>query len=187
MLSSLLRRVGLYPGVAFAGQAGYKAPRSGKDMADIKQKLMDYSELDPGTGCRLWNRYYDRSGYGRVRYQGKTRFAHRVAYQVFVGPIPEGLCVLHSCHTPACINPDHLRVGTPKDNAEDRVRAGRNALCSGENHGRAKLTLEKAHNIRQTYSSGNYTQSEVGSLFGVGQQLISRIVRGERWKESASS
>ena len=153
-------------------------------MTDFEQKLLDYSELDPSTGCRLWIRHCVRGGYGQVSYRGKQVLAHRLSYEISVGPVPEGLCVIHSCHTPACINPDHLRVGTHQDNSDDMVRAGRSA--SGEKHGRTKLTFEKVQDIRQKYNSGDYTLSVLSSLFGVSKTHVSYIIRGKTWKESAS-
>lgn len=147
-------------------------------MKTVEQRLFDHSKVDPSTGCRLWQRYCDRDGYGQTYYKGSPRHAHRVAYQVFVGPIPDGLCILHSCHTPACINPEHLRVGTHKDNADDRDRAGR--------HGTAKLTWENVRTIRQKYSTGEYTQAEIAAPFGVSRHLISYIINGKYWKEQVS-
>lgn len=153
-------------------------------MVDIRQKLLDNSKLDPDTGCRLWAKGLFRDGYGQTWYQGKNYRAHRLSYKVFVGPISDGLCILHSCHTPTCINADHLRVGTRTDNAEDRDLSGRQAR--GEAHGRTKLNWEKVRIIRQKYSSGDYTQAALSDLFGVSQKVVSDIVRGKTWKESAS-
>lgn len=149
-------------------------------MTDFGQKLMDYSELSP-SGCRIWNKSYVRGGYGQISYRGKQVLAHRLSYEISVGPVPEGLCVIHSCHTPACINPDHLRVGTHQDNSDDMVRAGRSA--SGVKNGRAKLTWKKVRAIREKYNSGDYTLSVLSSLFGVSKQQISDIGCGRSWKE----
>lgn len=151
---------------------------------NIEQRLMDYSELDP-SGCRLWTKNTVRGGYGQVSYRGKQVLAHRLSYEISVGPIPEGLCVLHRCHTPACINPDHLRVGTHQDNSNDMVRAGRSP--SGEKSGRAKLTHGQVQSIRQKHSEGGYSLAALGVLFGVSKTQISYIVRGKSWKEDACS
>lgn len=150
-------------------------------MKTIKQRLLDYSHLDPSTGCRLWNRCYDRSGYGWVRYEGKARSAHRVSYQVFVGPIPDGLCILHSCHTPACIEPKHLRVGTQGDNMVDRALAGRYA--NGERHCRSKLKNSEVLEIKRLYSLGGVSYRQLAKQFGIAYVTIGKIIRGERWKE----
>ncbi len=72
------------------------------------------------SACVLWEGHVNSSGYG-VRYEhGTYVLAHREAYEQHVGPIPEGLLILHSCDTPLCINPDHLRAGTHAENMRDR-------------------------------------------------------------------
>ena len=83
---------------------------------------------EPMTGCHLWIGGADPDGYGVISRQGrrgKQERAHRVAYELFVGPIPDGICVLHRCDTPACVNPEHLFLGTNLDNVRDRDAKGR--------------------------------------------------------------
>jgi len=79
------------------------------------------------NGCWLWMRQKDKDGYGQWRWssKGKWQKAHRESYQAFKGAIPDGLCVLHTCDTPACCNPDHLYAGTRKDNVRDMIDRGR--------------------------------------------------------------
>lgn len=76
-------------------------------------------------GCWLWNRQLYPSGYGSFFAHGRNRRAHRFSYELYKGEIPEGLLVLHSCDTPRCVNPDHLRVGTDQDNTQDKISRGR--------------------------------------------------------------
>ena len=76
-------------------------------------------------GCWLWIAYRDSKGYGSFGLDGKVRKAHRVAYELTYGPLPEGAHVLHSCDNPSCVNPQHLRAGTHVDNMRDRVEHGR--------------------------------------------------------------
>lgn len=93
----------------------------------LAEHLLDNSELVTETGCRIWLLgLHGRSSYGQLRYKGKTCYAHRLAYEVFVKEIPANRHVLHICDVPCCINPAHLYIGTPADNAKDRVRRGRN-------------------------------------------------------------
>lgn len=80
--------------------------------------------------CWIWPFAKDKDGYGRVYMHGNRR-AHRLAYKSFVGKIPTGLCVLHRCDVPSCVNPRHLFLGTVKDNNRDRVFKGRNGKRPG--------------------------------------------------------
>ncbi len=75
--------------------------------------------------CWIWRKGKDRDGYGCVWFEGKFELAHRVAYRIFVGSIPTGLQVCHTCDTPPCCNPKHFFIGTQLDNIGDRVQKGR--------------------------------------------------------------
>lgn len=79
----------------------------------------------PGDGCWEWQRARNHRGYGLMYYEGRLQPAHRVAWQLYFGPIPEGMQVLHRCDNPPCVRLLHLRLGTISDNARDRVQKGR--------------------------------------------------------------
>ena len=81
-----------------------------------------------GNGCWEWNGYINDSGYGRYRLKNKKTLAHRAAWLLLRGPIPNDLLVLHHCDNPKCVNPDHLYLGTNGDNMRDCARRGRNWL-----------------------------------------------------------
>jgi hypothetical protein len=91
----------------------------------IRDRLLAWSIPEPNSGCWLWLGALFNDGYGAMTANGKCRRAHRISYQEFVGPIPDGLHLLHSCDVPTCINPDHLRPGTPKDNKGDQISRNR--------------------------------------------------------------
>jgi hypothetical protein len=76
------------------------------------------------AGCWIWRGAKTDKGYGHFKSMGKTRGAHRTAYELFVGPIPTGLYVLHRCDVPPCCNPAHLFVGTNRDNVQDAIGKG---------------------------------------------------------------
>lgn len=76
-------------------------------------------------GCWLWTASTDYDGYGYFQLNRKAEKAHRVAYSLYVGIIPMGLIVCHSCHNPSCVNPEHLYIGSYSDNAIDRRSIGR--------------------------------------------------------------
>lgn len=78
-------------------------------------------------GCWLWKGHVGDDGYGKITRKGRTKRAHRLAYEVWVGPIPEDMLLRHSCDTPLCINPEHLEPGTPKQNTQDMIQRGRAA------------------------------------------------------------
>lgn len=77
------------------------------------------------NGCWIWTGSFFKDGYGQMKRNGKNLKAHRVFFEAHKGPIPEGLCVLHKCDTPACVNPEHLWAGTNLQNIQDRDRKNR--------------------------------------------------------------
>jgi endogenous inhibitor of DNA gyrase (YacG/DUF329 family) len=85
------------------------------------------SRITRANGCWLWPGAVTRYGQINIARDGKTKWilAHRASYEVFVGPIPKGMVVRHTCDTPACINPKHLRVGTTRENVADAIARGR--------------------------------------------------------------
>lgn len=83
-------------------------------------------------GCWYWTATRNNQGYGQMRADGKLKLAHRLAYELFCGPIPQGLCVLHSCDNggQGCVCPSHLWLGTAAENTEDMARKGRSGKRS---------------------------------------------------------
>ena len=148
----------------------------------LRDRLVKFAEPQPNTGCWLWTGSITKDGYGRMSRAGQRQkaLAHRVAYEVFVGDIPMGLCVLHHCDTPSCVNPDHLYCGSQIQNIADRVARGR-SMC-GERQYRAKLDPEKIREIRAIASEKTLTRNEIGARFGVTGPNVSDIVNRHTWK-----
>lgn len=134
--------------------------------------------------CWLWTGHKVRKGYGGVSFRGKDMRAHRVSWIIHNGEIPDGLHVCHKCDNPACVNPDHLWLGTNHENRLDSMRKGRThgGRFLGVLHPSHKLTEEDVLEIRFLYSSGSYQQQLLGLMFGVDFTTIGDIVRLKSWK-----
>lgn len=130
---------------------------------------------NPATGCHEWQDAKSKLGYGRLKVAGKPVIAHRHAYELVHGPIPDGLSVMHSCDNRSCVNPEHLSIGSHQQNMRDMARKGRT--------GGAKLSPSDAQRLKDMWGTGQYAQTELAALFGVHQAHVSRTVRGERWHQ----
>lgn len=131
--------------------------------------------------CYIFTGYTNSEGYGSFWYNKKLFKAHRFAYLLKYGPIPEGKLVCHKCDNTSCVRPKHLFIGTHLDNTRDCIKKGRIIFKTGELHGMAFLTEEQVLKIRKLYKTGNYTQTELAKRFGVGQNHISRIILKQAW------
>lgn len=120
-------------------------------------------------------------GYAQIERKGRRLRSNRWAWEKNFGPIPEGFYVCHTCDNPACINPDHLFLGTPRDNSEDMVRKGRVARQIGSTNGAAKLTEEDIPQIRALHENG-LSQRKIATMFLVSQRTIGRILNHQTWR-----
>lgn len=132
--------------------------------------------------CWLWRGYRDKAGYGIFSFRGRNVGAHRAAWGFYRGEIGDRkLHVCHKCDNPPCVNPDHLFVGTHKDNMADMIAKGRARHPShsrgGEQSGRSKLTNEL---VRQILASRDGVR-EIARRLGVSHSTVSRVRSGQSW------
>lgn len=134
------------------------------------------------SGCIMWPGLVGMDGYGKRQFQGKTWRAHRFAWFLERGEIPEGMQVLHHCDVPLCVNVEHLFLGTNMDNVLDAMSKKRH--CHGSRNGRAKLTYELVDIIRQEYIPFKNSTIKLAAKYQVSPSTIQWIIDGERWKDT---
>lgn len=122
------------------------------------------------AGCWRWSGNINRGGYGTLDIFGSNQSAHRIAYEAWVGPIPEGLSVRHRCDVRDCINPEHLELGTHQENMQDMVLRGRAPS--------AKLTWDQVREIR----ASSEVHRVLAERYGVAGSQISMIQNNKTWK-----
>lgn len=159
--------------------------QNGDDDIELMNKRF-WSKVNKGkkSECWLWIGAKKPSGYGNIRRNKKYTTAHRVAWELSFGQIPDGMQIQHSCDNRSCCNPSHLMLGTVMSNYIDMVKKGRgksnhNNRRYGENHKNHKLTSCQVDEIRNRYVPGKTRQQDLGDEFGVSQRNISVIVRKE--------
>lgn len=152
-----------------------------KITQDIKDKF-SAKHNSSGDGCWEWRGsvWADRGGYGRFHIKGKAYRAHRISWMIHRGKIPKKMFVCHTCDNTKCVNPDHLFLGTPNDNTQDKINKGRARYDYGRWHHSAKLDDRKVKLIKKHYANG-VMQKDLAIKFGVSRATICFIVNGKRW------
>lgn len=143
------------------------------------QRVIKSQEPD---GCWLWSgAIFKDTGYGQfsTSHSHPVR-AHRLSWVIHFGPIPEGLFVLHRCDCKLCVRPDHLWLGTGRDNINDMISKGRSLI--GERNHKARVTAQQVIEIRSLYHTGLYSQQELGDRVGINQATISSIILHKTWR-----
>lgn len=151
---------------------------SSDELSYIDAKIKEYA-IQSETGCLLWTGAIITGGYGRIRISGKGKTISRVMWEVsHCKRIPKNMHVCHTCDNPRCINPDHLWVGYPKDNVNDKVKKNRQA--KGGNNGNSKLTDKQIKEIRLRFI--NETSTKLAKEYGIHHSTIIRICQKRTWK-----
>lgn len=148
-----------------------------------KEYIQENISVDPDTGCWVWQKHIGAWGYGMFgRSSGgvrKTYKAHRASYELYVGPIPDGMMICHKCDNPACCNPEHLYAGTGSDNMNDMWSRDRHPKHNSK--AGAKITVEQVNEIRELEGTG--TLREIGAKYGISAQSVLNIFNRTRWKD----
>lgn len=156
----------------------------------FKEKYVNrfWERVKKTDNCWIWNASTDSSGYGHMKFCGEFKKSHRISWEIHNGPIPPKILVCHKCDNPPCVRPDHLFLGTNKDNKEDCVKKNRHYKgglpphVPGEKHGASILTEKQVLEIRKKYT-GKYGNSiALAKEFGVDRTNIRRIVKRLTWK-----
>ena len=152
-----------------------------------------HAKVSRGSGCWFWTGAKTRGGYGQIVIDGTPKRAHRIAFELANDKAPKTLCVCHTCDNPACVNPNHLFLGTNAENSADMVEKGRQShgearserfrgVFRGEKNTQAKLSLENVASIRRRLLTKE-RQQDIAAAYGVSHQLISLIKRGKAWAD----
>lgn len=145
------------------------------------ERFWKFVSPEPMSGCWLWTGAVDTNGYGIIGAGGReggTLRAHRLSFEHARGPVPDGLFLLHKCDVRSCVNPDHMFVGTARDNSQDMARKGR--------HGLAKMTPELVRRLRADRRNG-VTYRELCKRYGITMRTVAQIVLRITWTHVSDS
>jgi len=153
--------------------------------------LLRFSAKVCKTGdCWIWTGSLSNKGYGQIRAGGRNSLAHRVSFELFRGPIPPGMWILHRCDNRRCVNPDHLFLGDCALNMQDCAAKGRlhfqKAPRRGEEHSQAKLNSLQVTEMRELWASGGFTQKDLAKRFGISPSQATNILRYRHWRQPAA-
>lgn len=157
------------------------------------ERLHRNLKLNPDTGCLEWkgplkpSKVKNNLTYAPgIRFEKYRMAAHRAAYMLEVGPIPEGMVVRHKCDNPICCNPEHLELGTQKDNVHDTMNRGRGgnwytSKNRGRDNGQAKLNEEMVRKIRAMWVPHKVTMKMIAKELGITKNSVANVISGHVW------
>lgn len=157
-------------------RAGTLPPHTKTGHMEIHDRLKYLSVVDFNTGCHNWRGGLNLTGYGVLSYKHEKWLAHRLSFTLAYGSIPDNLYICHKCDNPKCINPEHLFLGSQKDNLTDMTSKGRAAV--GSDYHRSNLTDEDVKAIK----ADTRKQLVIAKEYGVSRTNISAIKTGRAWK-----
>src|SRR2546425_428000 len=153
-----------------------------EQMQGLEERFWEKVAVGAASACCFWTAS-TRDGYGQFRLGKKMLKAHRISYLLHHGELPDSILVCHRCDVRRCVNPGHLFSGSQKENVRDMFLKHRdpNRRQIGERHPSARLSFEKARQIRGEAATGKYSRTELGRMFSVSRRTVSSVLRGERW------
>lgn len=134
-----------------------------------------WDTVDKSGQCWVWMGHKHRQGYGRLKFEGKTWLAHRLAYLFFYKNLPCGLDVMHKCDNPPCVNPAHLSLGTHADNMKDAAQKGRLGV-------KGKLSIYTIRAIRAAHKSLGIGPKDLGEVYNIDRGSMSRILTNKSYR-----
>ena len=149
----------------------------------IQQRFEKKVVRIPFSDCHHWTGATAKFGHGKFADGlGGWKFAHRFVFEQKHGSIEDCKFVLHHCDNPGCVNPDHLYLGTKKDNAQDRENRNRGNHLFGTAHARSKLSVSQVRDIRDEFDTDKYSFKQLGKIYGVDGKSIADIVNRRNWQ-----
>lgn len=143
------------------------------------------AKVERSEGCWEWRGGRTGQGYGVFSAENRSELAHRQSWMLYRGPIPKGMYVLHTCDNTGCVNPDHLWIGTPLDNMQDKTAKGRGrylpSYVKGSQHGMAKLSDDEVRQMRRLRNEGRKLV-DIATAFGISKSSAGRICSGKSWR-----
>jgi hypothetical protein len=179
-MSQSMREFGYHSAASRAVRKQLLVSQSRKfnEMMGVGPRFEDLYVPVPECGCWIWIGCDGGAGYGKFAAGNARIIAHRLSFEIHVGPIPRGLFVCHRCDVPSCVNPSHLFLGTCQENLNDMKSKGRSQR--GIRNGHVKLTEPQVLQIREALSAGN-SQELLASKFGISQSEVSLIKHRKTW------
>ncbi len=158
-----------------------------KRRTNVIERFVEKYITDPVTDCWIWTAGKNNAGYGQFWPDARCSpmYAHRFAWVLHFGPIPDKLNILHNCDNPSCVNPNHLTMGTQVENMRHMVDTGRYKntppLRQGQAHGMHKLSDVDVRIIQRLCNARILNQSQIAAVFQVTVTQINRIHRRKAW------
>ncbi len=156
--------------------------RNTKAKIPLVERLQRRLKHDPQTGCLEWMGYRHPKGYGQIgrgSHEEGLVYTHIAAWEIAHGvSVPDGMFVCHHCNNPPCCNPEHLFIGSAKDNTDDMIQKMRHSY--GERHA-TKLNDRDARAVRELVRRG-FTQQEIADEYRIARSMVGHIAQGNRWK-----